>query len=142
MKLVKNETNNSDFGWIGRGIEVSGDIRFNERIQVDGKVTGKMSSESGTLILGESGQLEAQVQVGVCVVHGTLYGDLIARSRVEIRKTGKVHGDVITPVLVVEEGAVFNGAIKMGQEATSHLMGDRISEAESDNEGKRKIRGA
>lgn len=141
MKLVKNETNNTDFGWIGRGIEVSGDIRFSERIQVDGKVTGKMSSESGTLIIGESGQLEAQVQVGICVVHGTLYGDLMAKSRVEIRKTGKVNGDVITPVLIVEEGAAFNGAIKMGQEAVSRLLGD-VRPEEDDSEGKRKIRGA
>ncbi len=141
MKLVKNETNNTDFGWIGRGIEVTGDIRFNERIQVDGKVSGKMSSESGTLIIGESGHLEAQVQVGICVVHGTLYGDLIARSRVEIRKTGKVNGDVITPVLVVEEGAAFNGAIKMGQEAANRLLGD-LRPDEADSEGKRKIRGA
>ncbi|HYP28251.1 MAG TPA: polymer-forming cytoskeletal protein [Blastocatellia bacterium] len=141
MKLVKNETNNSDFGWIGRGIEVSGDIRFNERIQVDGKVTGKMTSENGTLIIGESGQLEAQVQVGICVVHGTLYGDLMARTRVEIRKTGRVNGDVITPVLVVEEGAVFNGAIRMGKEAASHLMSE-VRPEEADSDGKRKIRGA
>ncbi|HVF89303.1 MAG TPA: polymer-forming cytoskeletal protein [Blastocatellia bacterium] len=141
MKLVKNETNNSDFGWIGRGIEVSGDIRFNERIQVDGKVTGKMNSESGTLIIGESGHMEAEVQVGICVVHGTLYGDLMAKSRVEIRKTGKVNGDVFTPVLIVEEGAAFNGAIKMGQDAASRLTGE-IRPEEADIEGKRKIRGA
>jgi cytoskeletal protein CcmA (bactofilin family) len=116
MKLVKGDNGNSDFGWIGRGIEVTGDIVFADRLQIDGKVSGKLSSESGTLIIGEMGTVEAQLDVGICIIQGTLHGNLIARSKVEIRKTGRVNGDLIAPVLLVEEGAVFNGAIKMGQE--------------------------
>ena len=132
MKLVKSETNNnSDFGWIGRGIEVNGDIAFADRLQVDGKTIGKLTSESGTLIIGESGHVEAQVDVGVCVVHGSVHGNLIARSKLEIRRTGRVHGDVITPVLLVEEGAVFNGAIRMSQEAGARLLEEvRLNEAD------------
>ena len=122
MKLVKGDNGNSDFGWIGRGIEVTGDIIFSDRLQVDGKVSGKLSSESGTLMIGEMGTVEAQLDVGICVIQGTLHGNLIARSKVEIRKSGRVHGDLITPVLLVEEGAVFNGAIKMGQEAAGRLL--------------------
>src|SRR5262249_58708654 len=109
MKLVKNEPTSSDFGLIGRGIEVIGDISFADRLQVDGKTQGKLTSDSGTLIVGESARIEAQIDVGVCVVHGLVQGNLIARSKLEIRRTGRVQGDVITPVLLVEEGAVFNG---------------------------------
>jgi cytoskeletal protein CcmA (bactofilin family) len=141
MKLVKSEPNNSDFGWIGRGIEVNGDITFADRLQVDGKSIGKLTSDSGTLIIGESGQIEAQIDVGVCVVHGTVQGNLIARSKLEIRRTGRVHGDVVTPVLLVEEGAVFNGAIRMTQEVGGRLLEDiRLTEAES--EGRRLASGA
>ena len=141
MKLVKSEPSNSDFGWIGRGIEVKGDITFADRLQVDGKTIGKLTSDSGTLIIGESGQIEAQIDVGVCVVHGTIQGNLIARSKLEIRKTGRVHGDVITPVLLVEEGAVFNGAIRMTQEVGGRLLEDvRLTEA--DPEGRRLASGA
>lgn len=116
MKLVKGDNGNSDFGWIGRGIEVTGDIVFSDRLQIDGKVSGKLSSESGTLVIGEMGTVEAQLDVGICIIQGTLHGNLIARSKVEIRKTGRVNGDLVAPVLLVEEGAIFNGAIKMGQE--------------------------
>jgi cytoskeletal protein CcmA (bactofilin family) len=141
MKLVKSEPSNSDFGWIGRGIEVKGDITFADRLQVDGKTIGKLTSDSGTLIIGESGQIEAQIDVGVCVVHGAVQGNLIARSKLEIRRTGRVHGDVITPVLLVEEGAVFNGAIRMTQEAGGRLLEEvRLNEAES--EGRRQASGA
>src|SRR5262245_26107658 len=139
MKLVKDDSNKSDFGWIGRGIEVNGDITFADRLQIDGRSMGKLKSESGTLIIGESGQIEAQIDVGVCVVHGELHGNLIARSKLEIRRTGRVHGDVITPVLLVEEGAVFNGAIRMSQEAASRRL-EEVRMAEAD--GRRTATGA
>ncbi len=140
MKLVKGESNNSDFGWIGRGIEVKGDISFADRLQVDGKSTGKLISESGTLIIGESGQLEAQVDVGVCVVHGEVRGNIIARSKLEIRRTGRVHGDVLTPVLLVEEGAAFNGAIRMSQESGRLL--EEVRPNDIDSVGRRLASGA
>lgn len=127
MKLVKGESS-SDFGLIGRGIEVVGDITFTDRIQVEGKVKGKLSSESGTLTIGESGQVEAQVDVGVCVIYGALKGNLFARSKVEIRRSGRVEGDVTTPVLLVEEGATFNGLIKMGQEAMGRHLEEVLPE--------------
>jgi cytoskeletal protein CcmA (bactofilin family) len=141
MKLVKGDNGNSDFGWIGRGIEVTGDIVFADRLQVDGKVIGRLASESGTLILGESGHLEAEVDVGICVIHGSIHGNLIARSKVEIRKSGRVHGDVITPVLLVEEGAIFNGAIKMGQEAANRKLSEIIT-GDIDSDSQRQAKGA
>lgn len=137
MKLVKGENGNSEFGWIGRGIEINGDIAFSDRLQVDGRVSGKLTSESGTLIIGESGQLDAQIDVGVCVVHGSVNGNLAARSKVEIRRTGRVHGDVMTPVLLVEEGAVFNGAIKMGKEGSGTRTLEEVLPANVDAEPQR-----
>jgi cytoskeletal protein CcmA (bactofilin family) len=134
MKLVKNEPTSSDFGLIGRGIEVIGDISFADRLQVDGKTQGKLNSDNGTLIVGESARIEAQIDVGVCVVHGLVQGNLIARSKLEIRKTGRVQGDVITPLLLVEEGAVFNGAIRMSQESGSRLLEEvRLGEVDADS---------
>jgi cytoskeletal protein CcmA (bactofilin family) len=142
MKLVnKGDNNTSDFGLIGRGIEITGDISFTDRLQVEGRVNGTLISENGTLGIGETGQVEARVDVGVCVIYGTLQGDLIARSRVEIRRTGRVHGDVITPVLLVEEGAVFNGAIRMGKEAAAQRLEEMLS-AGTDSEEQLRVKGA
>lgn len=141
MKLVnKGESNNSDFGLIGRGIEVTGDISFSDRLQIEGKVTGTLTSESGSLGIGETGQVEARVDVGVCVIYGTLQGDLIARARVEIRRTGRVDGDVITPMLLVEEGAVFNGSIRMSKEIVARQLEEMIS-VESDGDEQIKVKG-
>jgi cytoskeletal protein CcmA (bactofilin family) len=138
MKLVETKgSNGSDFGWIGKGVEVIGDVIFLDKLQVDGKVNGKLYSEKGTLIIGETGKIEGQIDVGSCVVHGSINGDLNARARVEIHRTGKLHGDVITPALVVEEGSIFNGAIRMTKDAEIPRIDTRATEGD-----KRKVKEA
>ncbi|HLG15219.1 MAG TPA: polymer-forming cytoskeletal protein [Blastocatellia bacterium] len=141
MKLVKSESSGSDFGLIGRGIEITGDIVFSDQLNVEGKVNGRITSGTGTLVVGETGHVEATVDIAVCVIHGTLHGDLTAKSKVEIRRTGKVHGDVVTPNLLVEEGALFNGVIRMGQEAGSRLLGE-VLPGDADSAAQRRTRGA
>ncbi len=115
MKAFKANDEDSGQGRISRGVEISGDILFADALQVDGKVNGKVISESGTLIVEQTGEVQADVDVGVCVIRGALNGNLNARSRVEIYKTARVQGDITTPVLLVEEGAMLSGAIAMGK---------------------------
>lgn len=139
MKLVKSNGGNSDAGIISRGVEISGEIVFADQLRVEGRITGKVSSDAGTLAIEESGRVDAQVEVGTCIIRGGLNGDLAAKSRAEIHRTGRVQGDISTPVLLVEEGAVFNGAVRMGQEtAATRRVGDLVSD---ESEGKRKIKG-
>jgi cytoskeletal protein CcmA (bactofilin family) len=131
---MKRGKDDGEFGFIGQGIEVSGDIIFAEQLSVNGKVSGKLISKSGTLVVGDSGQLDADIDVGVCVIYGEIRGNLRARTKVEIRKTGRMNGDVITPVLLVEEGAVFNGIVRMSQEANERVLEEvRSPEAASES---------
>ena len=124
MKLAKNEGDPqpSASGLVSKGVEISGDILFAEELRVVGKVTGKVVSEKGSLVIEQTGRVEAQVEVGICVIRGTLNGDVKAQSRIEIYKTGRVRGDLTTPVLLVEEGAEINGSIGVGK------AGGRLSE--------------
>jgi cytoskeletal protein CcmA (bactofilin family) len=80
--------------------------------------------------------------VGVCVIHGVVNGNLNARSKVEVRRTARVHGDMMTPMLLVEEGSVFNGVIKMGQEASANRVLEEVLPADTDAEGLRAARRA
>jgi cytoskeletal protein CcmA (bactofilin family) len=117
MKAFKGNGEELGQGRISRGVEVAGDVLFADALQVDGKVTGKVISESGSLMIEPTGDIEADIDVGVCVVRGALHGNINARSRVEIYKTARVNGDITTPVLLVEEGAMLSGAITMGKAA-------------------------
>src|SRR5688572_9193502 len=101
MKVTKNNGSASPPAFLSSGVELTGDILFAEELQVEGKVTGKLISETGILLIQEKGRVEAQVNVGVCIIRGTLNGNVNAASRIEIYKTGRVCGDLTTPVLLV-----------------------------------------
>ena len=124
MKFGKNDEagNDSAAGLIGKGVEISGDIVFTGVLRVEGRVTGSLVSESGTLMVEQAARVEARVDVAVCVISGIVEGNLSAKSRVEVHKTARIRGDITTPVLLVEEGAVVNGNVGMTAEAGSHSV--------------------
>ena len=139
--MGKSNSSGADVGLIGQGVDVSGNITFSDRLEIEGKVTGKISSEGGALIIGEFGGVKAEIDVGICVIHGSLEGDLTARARIEIHRSGRVIGDLVTPVLVVEEGAIFNGAVRMSQETPSHIERALDESVTDENQEKKKHRG-
>lgn len=118
MKGFKGNGEESGQGRISPGVEVVGDVLFADALRVGGRVSGRVISENGSLMIEQTGDVQADVDVGVCVIRGALRGNVNARSRVEIYKTARVQGDIETPVLLVEEGALLSGAITMGKEAT------------------------
>jgi cytoskeletal protein CcmA (bactofilin family) len=84
-------------------------------MRVDGHFSGRISSSSGTLIVGNNGTVDANIEVAVAVIHGTINGDIIATQRLELGRAAKVHGNIQTPSLVIEQGAIFEGSCKMVQ---------------------------
>lgn len=97
---------------IDQGCEIEGRLTFAGTLILNGKFQGEIQS-SDTLIVGETGELQADAQVGVAIVSGQISGHLTARERVEIKGTSQIHGDIVTPVLALEEGVIFNGHCKM-----------------------------
>ena len=100
---------------IDQGCELEGRLTFVGTLVLNGKFRGEIFS-SDMLLVGESGQAEAEVQVGVAIVSGQVTGNIIARERVELRGSARIFGDIVTPVLVLEEGVVFDGRCKMKTE--------------------------
>jgi len=112
-----SSNNNGEFrGFLGHGTELTGDLSFADMMRIDGHINGRVNT-TGHLIVGESGLLEAGIKVGVLSVSGTIKGTIIASEKVEIHKTGKVYGDIFTPVLNIEEGAIFEGKCQMSKSA-------------------------
>ncbi|MGQ0542472.1 MAG: bactofilin family protein [Blastocatellia bacterium] len=100
-------------GFVGHGTTLTGDTSFQMMLRVDGHLTGTVSSEGGTLIVGNNGQLDANVSVGVAQVNGTIQGDVTATEKIHLGRTACVVGNITTPKLVIEEGAVFEGSCTM-----------------------------
>src|SRR6266496_1686007 len=102
-------------GFVGGGTVVTGEANFKAMMRVDGHLSGRVSSSSGTLIVGANGAVDANIEVAVAVIHGTINGDIIATQRLELGRAAKVNGNIQTPSLVIEQGAVFEGTCKMLQ---------------------------
>ena len=101
-------------GFLAEGTEIHGEVRFRDVLRVDGKITGKVISEK-ELVVGESGDVEAEVEVGILSVSGKVTGKIHVKDKLEIHPTGRVVGDLTLekPNLVIHEGGVFEGNIDM-----------------------------
>jgi len=102
-------------GFVGGGTVVTGEANFKAMMRVDGHLSGRVSSSSGTLIVGANGKVDANIEVAVAVIHGTINGDIIATQRLELGRAARVNGNIQTPSLIIEQGAMFEGSCKMVQ---------------------------
>jgi len=125
--MAKNETTVPRVsGFIDKDTEIIGDLRFQESFRIDGKFKGKILS-GNVLIVGETGELEADIEVGSISVNGRVKGSLVASERIEIFSLGRVTGKLVTPKLIIEEGAFFQGSCQMRLKA----LGDKSAEYEN-----------
>ena len=97
--------------FIDEGSEIEGKYTFNGTVMLNGKFSGEIIS-SDSLIIGEKGSVNATVRAGVVLINGEVIGNVFATERVELRGAARVYGDVEAPVIVVEEGVLFEGHFK------------------------------
>jgi cytoskeletal protein CcmA (bactofilin family) len=100
-------------GFVGHGTVLTGETIFQAMLRVDGHLVGTVSSEAGTMIVGTEGQVDANVSVASAMVNGAVNGDIIATEKLHLGRTARVIGNVMTPRIVIEEGAVLEGGCTM-----------------------------
>ena len=98
--------------FLGPGSQFEGKLVFNEIVRLDGGFRGEVTSHD-TLIVGESADLQADVEVGTLILSGRFKGNIKAKSRVELRAPAQVDGSIETPALSIEDGVTLNGTITM-----------------------------
>jgi cytoskeletal protein CcmA (bactofilin family) len=111
-------------GFVGNGTTLTGEANFKGMLRVDGHLSGRVSSQDGTLIVSTGGQVEADVEVSVAQIYGTVIGNVTATKRIELGRVAKVTGDIQTPALVIEQGAVFEGSCRMQQIKDEQAKGE------------------
>lgn len=93
--------------------ELNGEISFKDMLRINGHIAGKVFSHKGTLIVDPSARVEAEIEVGVCVVSGMVVGDIVGHERVEVAAGAIVRGNIATRTLSIKPGAVFQGDCRM-----------------------------
>lgn len=97
---------------LGRGSAFDGKLTFEGQVRIDGRFTGQVLTRD-TLVVGESGQVQADIAAGTVIIGGLVEGTIVATQLVQLNATARVKGNLETPMLSVEKGAQFNGSLKM-----------------------------
>jgi cytoskeletal protein CcmA (bactofilin family) len=98
---------------LGPSIRIKGEISGEESLVVEGQVEGTVDLSAHDLTIGQAGRVRANVAANVINIKGELYGDMAAREKVVISKTGRVQGNIVAPRVTLEDGAKFKGSIDM-----------------------------
>ena len=99
-------------GYIDEGTEIEGDIIARSPLRIDGKIKGKIKSNS-TIIVGKNGEINGEVLVDEITISGKVKGKLCSKKGVKIEDSAVLEAEVITPVLSIKEGAIFKGSAKV-----------------------------
>lgn len=116
--------------FLGPGSQFEGKLVFNEIVRLDGAFRGEVTSHD-TLIVGDSADIQADVQVGTLILSGKFKGNVKAKTRVELRAPANVDGTIETPALSVEDGVTLNGTITMN-------IGNSVAESKNAEGGIKK----
>jgi cytoskeletal protein CcmA (bactofilin family) len=100
--------------FIDQGSSFEGKLSFKDTVRIDGRFTGEIASEN-TLIVGETGEVEATIRSRTVMISGSVAGDVSASRQLVLHKTARLEGNIETASLVIEPGAVFNGQVKMAR---------------------------
>jgi len=101
-------------GFFDKDTEFRGDLTFKGSFRIDGRFKGTIASDS-MLVIGEQGVVEADIKVSYLVINGEIRGTIQAEDKVEIHGRARVFGTIVTPKLVVEEGALLEAKCQAGE---------------------------
>jgi cytoskeletal protein CcmA (bactofilin family) len=99
---------------IGAGMTVHGDVDTGGVVKIEGTVNGNVRAGQQVLVT-KGGRIDGDVETGEAVIAGVVHGALRALERAEIQPGAAVEGDVLTRRILVSEGAVLNGLVRMGE---------------------------
>ncbi len=110
---------------LGRETSFEGVLEFKRPLQINGEFQGEIITD-GVLLIGESAIVKANIRAGSVVVGGQVFGNIEARTRLEMLASGKVHGNIRTAKLQIADGVVFDGNCEMiSPQETSAMKASR-----------------
>jgi cytoskeletal protein CcmA (bactofilin family) len=116
---------------LGPSLLVKGEIFGNEDLLIDGSVEGVIRLNERKLMIGPAANVKADIIAAEVVIRGNLKGNVRARGRIEIGNDGSVTGDLTTPQVFIENGALFKGSIEIEKNTQKETGENTLSKIES-----------
>lgn len=106
---------------LGPSVVLKGELSAEEDLLIEGQFEGTISLEKHCMTVGANGQVKAEIRARQAVILGTLTGKVVAKEKVEIRRSGHLVGDLTTGSVAIEEGAYFKGSIEILREESKEI---------------------
>ncbi len=103
---------------LAKGVVLKGEIHVEGTVRIDGRLDGEIQTK-GHVIIGEDGLVQGVITAGTVVSSGRIKAKVTASERVQLLKTATLIGEILTPILIMEEGAKLQGVADMGVAAWS-----------------------
>ena len=97
---------------ISEGVKLEGKLVSKGNVRIDGFISGDVQA-AGNITIGEHGEIMGEIKAQVLIIGGKISGTVVANEKIVLESTSNLKGDLITKILVVEEGAVFDGKSAM-----------------------------
>jgi len=108
---------------IGKGTKIEGNMDVAQSIRIDGTYKGTLNA-TDTLIVGSTGELsDVTVKIKNAIIGGKIKGNIIASNKVTLESTSRLEGDLTAKLLTIEEGALFTGNCKSGDQIQADRPG-------------------
>jgi cytoskeletal protein CcmA (bactofilin family) len=105
-------------GLLDRGCSFEGKLMFDGTVQINGDFKGEVLSD-GTLVVGAEANINAKIHVDTIIIDGNVQGIIEAKKKVEMHRGSRLVANIISPSLVIEEGALFEGQCHMMEGAAN-----------------------
>ena len=125
FKITPNQSSSgSSHTFLGHSVVAQGQLSAHEDLVIEGQFEGTISLEDHCLTVGTEGHVKAEIRARQIVILGSVTGNLVAREKIEMRRTGHVVGDLLAASVAIEEGAYFKGSIDIAREDGSGATRD------------------
>lgn len=119
--MSKNVSDENNVSTIALGVEIVGEITANGSFRVVGKIKGNLKL-SGKLVVDDTGVIEGDVICKSALIAGKLDGKIMVEELLQFTKTARVHGEIVTSKLAIEDGAIFTGTCNMDKSDSQALQ--------------------
>ena len=110
--MLQKKEESSIKAYLGVDAAFKGTLSFEGTVRIDGKFEGQVHTND-TLIVGETGDVIADIEAGTVICKGRMKGTIVASKKIEMHPSSKIKGNVQTPALSIELGAVLDGNCDM-----------------------------
>ena len=97
---------------IGEDVEITGNIKCESGIQINGKLNGDLTC-AGTAQIGAACSVKGNMSLDTVSIMGQVNGNITARDKIELKASAKLHGDIRAKRLTVEDGVTFVGKVEV-----------------------------